>query len=128
MGASIICERAFGLAHRLVPLCERMARLGFVARHVAGQLIEAGTSVAANANEAQEGQTKADYIAKMSIARKEARETCFWLQFAAAAGIVKSVDVQWERQEAYEVLRMIRSAIRTAQSSPSRGKAPSPLP
>jgi four helix bundle protein len=37
--------------------------------------VRCGTSIGANAEEAQEGQTKKDFIAKMAIARKEARET-----------------------------------------------------
>jgi len=98
-----------------------MANSGFSARRVAGQLIDAGTSVSANAHEAQEGQTKPDFIAKMSVARKEARETHFWLRFAVATAIVKANEVQWELEESYEILRMIRGAIKTARSSPSRG-------
>ncbi len=97
-----------------------MAKYGFSARHVAQQLIESGTSVSANGHEAQEGQTKPDFIAKLSVARKEARETHFWLRFAAAAHIVEANDINWEIQESDELLRMIRKAIKTAQSSPNR--------
>ncbi|MEO5742815.1 MAG: four helix bundle protein [Vicinamibacterales bacterium] len=54
-------------------------------RHIASQLIRCGTSVGANAEEAQEGQSKADFIAKMSISSKEARETRWWLRVAVTA-------------------------------------------
>jgi four helix bundle protein len=59
----------------------------------------------------------------MSIARKEARETHFWLRFAISAGLVRAENVAWELQEAWEILLMIRSAIRTAQSRPDRTRA-----
>lgn len=121
MSTSLICDRSFEFARRIVPLCDRMASRGFSARHVAGQLIRSGTSIPANAHEAQEGQTKPDFIAKISISRKEARETHFWLRFAVAAGIVKADEIEWELRESFELLLMIRSAIRTAQSSPDRG-------
>jgi four helix bundle protein len=103
-----------------------MARSGFSARHVAGQLIRSGTSISANAREAQEGQTKPDFIAKMSVSRKEAREAQFWLRLAAAANIVAPSKIAWELQESAELLRMIRQAIRTAQSRPDRQPALEP--
>ncbi|MBF0121241.1 MAG: four helix bundle protein [Desulfobacterales bacterium] len=44
------------------------------------QLLRAGTSIGANVQEAQAAQTKKDFIAKMAIASKEARETKYWLR------------------------------------------------
>ena len=44
------------------------------------QLLRAGTSIGANVAEAQRGQSKADFLAKMSIALKEANETQYWLR------------------------------------------------
>ena len=75
MPQSIICGRAFEFAVRIVKLCERVTMRGMGAQHVARQLIRCGTSIGANAEEAQEGQSKADYIAKMCVSSKEARET-----------------------------------------------------
>ena len=98
-----------------------MAQSGFSARHVAGQLIRCGTSISANAHEAQEGQSKPDFIAKMSVSRKEAREANMWLRFAVATGMLQPSDVTWELQESIELLRMIRQSIRTARSRPDRG-------
>ena len=94
---------------------------GFGARHIAQQLIRCGTSVGANADEAQEGQSKADYIAKMSVSSKEARESAWWLRLAVAASCVKPTEVAWELKEANEIRFMIRAAIRTARSSTDRG-------
>jgi four helix bundle protein len=120
MAESIICNRAFQFAVRIVKLCERMAESGFGARHIAKQLIRCGTSIGANAEEAQEGQSKADYIAKMSVSSKEARETGYWLRLAIAVSCVSDVD--WELKEANELRFMIRAAIHTGRSSPSRGR------
>ena len=121
MSGSIICERAFEFAIRVVRICDQMAARGFGARHIAGQLIRCGTSIGANAEEAQEGQTKADYIAKMSISSKESRESRYWLRLAIATGKVKKTEVEWELGEANEIRFMVRAAIRTARSSPDRG-------
>ena len=93
MSQAIICSRAFGFAVRTVKLCERIAARGFGARHIAHQLIKCGTSIGANAEEAQEGQSKADYIAKMCVSSKEAREATYWLRLGVAVSSVKSSEV-----------------------------------
>ena len=121
MADSIICGRAFNFAVRTVRLCERIASRGFGSRHIATQLIRCSTSIGANAEEAQEGQSKADYIAKMCVSSKEARESRYWLRLAVAAACVDSDEVEWELKEANELRFMIRAAIRTARSSPDRG-------
>jgi four helix bundle protein len=122
MTQSIICERAFAFAVRIVKLCERMDARGFGARHIAKQLIRCGTSIGANAEEAQEGQSKADYIAKMCVSSKEGRETGYWLRLATAVCAVKREEVDWELQEVNQLRFMIRAAIRTARSSQDRGR------
>ena len=122
MTQSIICNRAFAFAVRTVKLCETMAARGFGARHIAHQLIRCGTSIGANAEEAQEGQSKADYIAKMCVSSKEARETAYWLRLAIAVCTVNCDEVASELKEANELRFMIRAAIRTARSSTDRGR------
>ena len=120
MAQSIICERAFEFAVRILNLCQRLWRRGPIARHVATQLMKCGTSIGSNAEEAQEGQTKPDYIAKMAISRKESRETLYWLRLAIRAEAVTADEIKWELGEAGELRAMIISAIKTAQGSPSR--------
>ncbi len=83
-----------------------------------------GASVGANAEEAQDGQTKPDFIAKMAISRKESRESRYWLRVAVKLGKVKAEEVDWELKEAGELRAMIVAAIKTAQASPSRGAKP----
>jgi four helix bundle protein len=72
--------------------------------------MRSGTSIGSNAEEAQEGQTKPDVIAKLSLSRKEARETGWWLRLAIRAEIVTADEVAWEVDEAAQLLKMIRSA------------------
>src|SRR5262249_45957890 len=77
---SIICERAFEFAVRILNLCQELWRRGPIGRHVASELMGCGTSIGSNAEEAQDAQTKPDYIAKMAVSRKESRETIYWLR------------------------------------------------
>ena len=122
---SIICDRAFEFASRALKLCDRLHERGPSARHVGNQLMRCGTSIGSNAEEAQEGQSKADFIAKLSVSRKEARETMFWLRLAVKNELVRTAEIEWELNEARQLLAMIRGAILTARSSDSRGSGPS---
>ena len=121
----MICARAFEFAARILELCTRLWHGGPAARRIASELIRCGTSIGANAEEAQDGQTKPDYIAKMSVSRKESRETLYWLRLAHRTKVVTADEIAWEVREATELRRMIVAAIRTAQSNTGRGD-PSP--
>ena len=122
MSDSIICDRAFEFASRILKLAEKLAQRGVVARQIGYELLKCGPSIGANAEEAQDGQTKPDYIAKMSISRKESRETRYWLRLAVRAGVVTADEVKWELREVNELRSMIIAAIKTAQSSPNRDR------
>ncbi len=80
-----------------------------------------GTSIGSNAEEAQEAQSKPDFIAKLSISRKEARETIWWLRVAREIDVVDGKEIDWELGEAAELRAMIVAAIKTARNSSRRG-------
>ena len=86
------------------------------------ELFNAGTSIGANAEEAEGGQTKPDFRAKLAIARKESRETVYRLRLAIRSGIVAKQDVAWEFDEAQQLKRMISAAIVTSKRSDWRGE------
>src|SRR6266545_2802327 len=123
MESRIISERTFRFACRIVKLCERLWSQGFAARKIADQLFDSGTSIGANSAEAQGGQTKPDFRAKLAISRKESWETIFWLRLAIATAVVTKSEVAWELDEAQQLKAMITQAVKTAQSSDWRGDA-----
>jgi len=75
------------------------------------QLLRSGTSVGANVEEAQAGQSKADFISKMSIALKEARETNYWLRFIEASEMVKSEKIAEIKKESEEIKKILAAII-----------------
>src|SRR5438128_10971139 len=113
--SKIIAERSFAFACRIVKLCERLWERGPAGRHLATQLLKCGTSIGANAEEAEGGQTEPDFIAKLSVSKKESRETIFWLRLAAATGLATEGPAQWELGEARQLLAMITPGIPTPQ-------------
>jgi four helix bundle protein len=84
--------------------------------------MKCGTSIGSNAEEAQEGQTKPDYIAKLSVSRKESRETRYWLRLALRIQVVTADEIKWELDEVNQLRSMNITAIKTAQASSSRGQ------
>jgi len=104
-----------------VDLFEALFPQGGAARALAGQLLEAGTSVGANYAEAGAGQTKPDFIAKLSIARKELRESCFWMRLIAAQGYLPPESLANDISEAVQLMAILRAIIEKARSSPQRG-------
>jgi four helix bundle protein len=117
MARSIICERSFEFACRILPLCSRVWQRGPVGRHIASQLMKCGTSIGSNAEEAQDAQSKRDFIAKMSVSRKEARETVWWIRLALRTQVVTNDEIEWEVAEAGQLRAMIVAAIKTAQAN-----------
>ncbi len=121
MASRIISERAFRFACRIVRLCEKLWARGPAARKIADQLFDSGTSIGANAEEAEGAQTKPDFIARLAISRKESRESIYWLRLAIDTSVTTKDEVAWELDEASQLRAMITQAIRTAQSSSWRG-------
>jgi four helix bundle protein len=110
-----IVERSFAFAVRVVRLCRFLEAQDRVSRTLANQLLRAGTSIGANIEEAQAGQSKADFTAKMSIARKEARETLYWLKLLKASEIIEAEKLDEITKEADELVRILTSIVKTSQ-------------
>ena len=79
-----IRERAFAFAVRIVKLCRYLEQNSNVSKNLVSQLLDAGTSIGANLEEAKAAQSKADFIHKNSISLKEARESNYWLKLILA--------------------------------------------
>ena len=75
-----IQDRAFLYATEIVDFCRPLMPPGAIVRELARQLLRSGSSIAANLEEADAGQSKPDFRSKIAISRKEARETRYWLR------------------------------------------------
>ena len=92
-------------------------------RHVAGQLFRAGTAVAANYRAACRGKSKPDFIAKLGTVIEEADECDFWLEFSAAAKLLKPQAERALRIESGELVAIFTQSQVTARASLSRATA-----
>ena len=114
-----IRERAFALAVRVVKLCRYLEKNSNVGKTLVNQLLKAGTSVGANLEEAQAGQSKPDFISKNAIALKEARESIYWLRLISATNNFDekiSSGVRELVKEADEISKIVASIIVSAKT------------
>ena len=106
-----ITERTFNFALRVIKLCQFLNKKYEVERSILSkQLLRSATSIGANVEEAQSGQSRADFISKISIALKEARETNYWLRLLEASEIVSKEKIT-ELMKESEELKKIPAAI-----------------
>jgi len=114
----LIQERSFEFAVRVVKLCRVLDEKPGVSRTLANQLLRSGTSIGANVAEAQAGQSKKDFIAKMAIAAKEARETHYWVRLLIASEMMDQDLLSPLLDEANQIVAILTAIIKTSQSSP----------
>jgi four helix bundle protein len=113
-----IRERAFAFAVRIVKLCQYLEKNTNISKTIINQLLKAGTSVGANLEEAQAGQSKPDFISKNAIALKEAGESNYWLRLISATNDFdeKVSDGMKELiEEASEISKVVASIVVSAK-------------
>ena len=103
---NIIELKSFEFAVRIVELYKYLttAKQEFI---MSKQLLRCGTSIGANVAEAEKGQSKADFNAKMNIALKEANETYYWLRLLSRTGYLNQPEFSSIEKDIREILSII---------------------
>ena len=78
------------------------------------EFVRSATSIGANVQEADAGISKKDFVAKMSIASKEARETLYWIQLLKETELV-NFNFDELKQKCEEIVRILTSIVKTSQ-------------
>jgi four helix bundle protein len=81
---------------------------------ISNQLLRSGTSIGANIEEALQGQSKADFIAKLSISLKEAHETKYWLKLLKF-GNLSNINVDVYLTNIDEIINILTRIIKTTK-------------
>jgi four helix bundle protein len=111
-----ICERTFQLGLKIIAVCQQLNQTPGVNWALSNQLVRSGTSVGANIEEGQAAQSKADFVSKYSIARKELRETHFFLRLLCGARLLSPERAEPLLRECDELKRILTTIIKNAQS------------
>jgi len=109
-----IRDRTFRFALRIISLVESLPNTGSAAT-IGMQLIRSGTSIGANVEEATAAHTKNDFIYRMGVALREARETFYWLRLLDAAKLVEQQRLTDTLQECDEITRILGAIVSSAR-------------
>ena len=109
-----ILDLSFDFALEIIKLVKYLkANKEFV---MSSQLLRSGTSIGANISEAQAAQSTKDFIAKMSIASKEARETEYWIRLLDKSKIIEEYqNKSLLYNQIHSIVKLLTSIIKTTQ-------------
>lgn len=113
MNEGPIYKKSFDFALKIIMLYQQL--IGEKEFVLSKQLLRCGTSIGANVNEASAGQSKKDFISKMAIASKEARETLYWLKLLKESKIAQ-IDYTDYILRCEELVRILTAIVKTSQT------------
>ena len=114
MDSEELKSRSKQFAHRCVKLALALPDKP-LGRHIRGQLIRCGTSVASNYRATCLSQSKASFVAKISIVIEECDESCFWMEFIIDENLMKQELVDPLLNEGKELTSIFISSRITAR-------------
>lgn len=113
----VITEKSYAFALSIIVLSRAVRRQGEY--ELASQLIRSGTSIGANVEEAQNGFSRADFIAKIGIALKEAGETRYWLRLLLDSNLSPKDKISQAILDAEELHRILASIVKPSRETPA---------
>ena len=113
---NVIVEKSFDFAVRIVNLHKYLSaeKKEYT---LSKQLLRCGTSIGANVSEAQRGQSKADFLAKMSIALKEANEAEYWLRLLYKTDYLDAAQYESMNKDIQDLLSILIAICKKTQIS-----------
>ncbi len=113
---NVILDKSFQFSLRIVKLFEHL-RERKVERALCSQLLRSGTSIGANIEEAMGGSSRRDFIHKLEIAYKEARETKYWLRLLHEANLLEGKLADSFLMDCNEILKILSAIINSSKQS-----------
>ena len=116
MKENILIDKSIAFAARIVKLYDFLikSKKGLT---IAKQVIRSGTSIGANINEANYGQSPADFISKMHIALKETAETEYWLRLLTMSEYISEDMGKSLLSDCLEIKRILIASINTVKEN-----------
>jgi four helix bundle protein len=116
-----VVDRTFAMALRVVRLGRELVK-DPVGRILANQVVRSATSVGANIEEAQAAGTRREFARCMTIAKKEARETMYWLRLIAKSELLEEKLLAPLIGECEQILRILYAIVRSTATKPDAPK------
>jgi four helix bundle protein len=112
MKENIIEKKSFDFALKIIELYKKLISQNEYV--LSKQLLRSGTSIGANVSEASAAQSKKEFITKMSVASKEARETKYWLSLLSESKLV-NINLENYLSEINELIKILTSIVKSSQ-------------
>jgi four helix bundle protein len=120
MKQNVVQDKSYSFALKAVAAYRRLIETKeFV---LSKQMLRAATSVGANVEEALAGQSRADFLSKISVAHKEARETTYWLRLLRDSKLMDHSLAEDMLREGNELLRILTSIVKTTREGKRVGE------
>ena len=113
--SNVILEKSYGFGLRVVKRYMHLRERN-IERALIVQLLRSGTSIGANVEEAVGAQSKNDFIHKINIAYKEARETHYWLRILKDAGLLEDKLAASFINDAEELKKILFSILKSSKT------------
>ena len=111
-----LADRTFTFACAIVKFCLKLSAQPGIGRRIAWQLADAGTSIAANYEEAIAAYSRREFRAKTSIVLKEARESRLWLRVIAANRLARPEELDPLLKESNELVAIFTASMKTLRA------------
>ena len=116
MKENLLIDKSIAFASRIIKLHQYLIRTK-KETIISKQIVRSGTSIGANINEANYGQSKADFVSKMHIALKETAETEYWLKLLLLSDYLDEKLAQSLINDCLEIKRILIASLKTAKES-----------
>lgn len=119
MKASILREKTFAFAIRVVKLGKflREEKSEYI---LSKQVVRSGTSIGANLEEASGAQSRNDFIAKLHISLKEARETHYWIRLLRDSEYLEEIQAESILKDLDYIIVLLTKSLKTAKNKDSQ--------
>ncbi|NLT52435.1 MAG: four helix bundle protein [Ignavibacteria bacterium] len=114
-----LLEKSFSFSVRIVKFYKFQAQKNNVVLSLINQLLRSGTSIGANVSEAQCSISKKEFISKLQIALKEAKETEYWIKLFKESGDISNAEFESLNNDCEELLKLLVSILKTLKSNNS---------
>lgn len=109
-----LADRLLDFAVEIIKITDALPNT-VVGRHVAGQMVRAGTSCGSNYEEACGAESRSDFVHKMSIVLKELKESRFWLRLIPRTEMLASHHTEPVLEECQQLCAIVARSILTAK-------------
>ncbi len=111
---NVLKSKSYSFALEIVKVCrELQSNKEFI---LSKQLLRSGTAIGALVEEANQGESKADFIHKLSIANKEANETQYWIRLLIDSNILSKETGEPLLQKSVELIKILTASIKTSKA------------